>query len=114
MFRCTSINYVLFYDNNTDESSCVNIGSCCLQTCSFRIIPVTCWWQIIYSTNIDSAGSSTTSVWKNQICFRDRHASRLQVNVGAFHSKICIGMWKIVSAITHESNRIRDIVSRTD
>lgn len=112
LFR--GINYVLFHDNNTDESSCVNIGSCCLQTCSFRIIPVTCWWRIIYSTNIDSAGSRATSVWKKQICFRDRHASWLQVNVDAFRSKMFIGMWKIATAITRESNKVRDIVSRTD
>jgi len=90
MFR--GINYVLFYDNNSDESLFVNIWSCCLHTCSFRIIPVTCAWRIIYHTNIDIAGSSNTSIWKNQICFRNRHACRLQLIPGAFHSNMSIGM----------------------
>jgi len=77
MFR--GINYVLFYDNNSDESLFVNVRSCCLRTCSFCIIPVTCARRIIYRTNIDIAGSSNTSIWKNKSCYRNRHACRLQL-----------------------------------
>jgi hypothetical protein len=82
------MNYVLFYDNIADESLCVNTGSWCLHICSFHIILVACGWRIVYSTNIDSAGSSTTSLWKKKICFRDRHAGKLQQTEAAFHSKM--------------------------